>query len=105
VYVLDADGRFTYVNDEFVELVGYDRDTILGNTPSLFKDEAAVERAEQELGRLLSSDGPETATFEVTVHPRDGDPIVCEDHMGVLPYDGDEFDGSVGTLRERTDQS
>ena len=104
VYVLDEEGRFRYVNDEFVELVGYDRNTILGNTPSLIKDEAAVERAERELGRLLSDDGPEAVTFEVAVRPRDGDPVVCDDHMGVLPYDGDEFDGSVGTLRDVTDR-
>mgnify|MGYP000155527025 CR=1 FL=1 len=58
VYVVDEKGQFTYVNDELVELVGYDRETILGNTPSLIKDEEAVQRAEQELGRLLSlSDG------------------------------------------------
>ena len=104
VYVLDEEGQFTYVNDELVELVGYDRETILGNTPSLIKDEEAVQRAEQELGRLLSSDGPEAVTFEVTVHPREGDPVVCEDHMGVLPYDGEEFNGSVGTLRDVTEQ-
>jgi PAS domain S-box-containing protein len=102
VYVLDEAGRFTYVNDEFVALVGYDRETILGNTPSLVKDEAAVERAEQELGRLLSSDGPETVSFEVTIRPCGGDPVVCEDHMGVLPYEGDQFNGSVGTLRDIT---
>ncbi|WP_338738929.1 PAS domain S-box protein [Haloplanus salilacus] len=104
VYVLDEDGRFTYVNDEFVELVGYGRETILGSLPSLIKDQEAVERAEQQLGRLLSSDGPDTVTFEVTINPRDGDPIVCEDHMGVLPYEGDKFNGSVGTLRDITDR-
>ncbi len=104
VYVLDEAGQFTYVNDRFVDLVGYDRETILGNTPSLVKDEEAVQRAEQELGRLLSSDGPETVTFEVTINPRECDPVVCEDHMGVLPYDGEEFNGSVGTLRDITDR-
>jgi PAS domain S-box-containing protein len=104
VYVVNEEGQFTYVSDEFVELVGYDRETVLGNTPSLIKDEDAVRRAEQELGRLLSSNGPEAVTFEVTIHPREGDPIVCEDHMGVLPYEGEEFDGSVGTLRDITDR-
>ena len=103
VYVIDEDGRFTYINDEFVELVGYDRETIIGNTPSLIKDEEAVEMAERQLGRLLSEEGPETATFEVTIHPRDGDPAVCEDHMGVIPYEGNTFNGSVGTLRDVTE--
>ena len=103
VYVVDEEGQFTHVNDEFLELVGYDRETIIGNTPSLIKDEDSVERAEHQLGRLLSSDGPETVTFEVTVQPRTGDPIVCEDHMGVLPYDGEGFEGSVGVLRDITE--
>ncbi|MEZ3165000.1 PAS domain S-box protein [Halorubrum sp. RMP-47] len=104
VYVVDNNGRFTYVNDEFVELVGYDRETIVGNTPSLIKDENAVDRANRQLGRLLSTDGPNTISFEVTIHPRTGDPFVCEDHMGVLPYDDEEFEGSVGVLRDITEQ-
>lgn len=103
VYVVDEDGRFRYVNEEFTELVGYDTETIIGNTPSLIKDGNSVERAEYHLGRLLSSNGPETVTFEVTIQPRTGDPIVCEDHMCVLPYDGEEFDGSVGVLRDITE--
>jgi PAS domain S-box-containing protein len=104
VYVIDETGRFTHVNDEFVELVGYERETIIGSGPSVIKTEDAVERAEQQLRRLLSSAGPETVTFEVTIHPREGDPVICEDHMGILPYDGDEFDGSVGVLRDMTEQ-
>ena len=104
VYVVDEAGRFTYVNREFVELVGYDRETILGSGPSLVKDDEAVERAEQQLGRLLSSNGPDTLRFEVTIRPREGDPIVCQDHMGVLPYEGEHFDGSVGVLRDISDQ-
>jgi PAS domain S-box-containing protein len=104
VYVLDEDGRFTYVNDEFAELTGYDRNTVLGNTPSLIKDEEATEQAEENLGRLLSDDGPDKVTFEVRINPKDGDAIICEDHMGVLPYEGDRFEGSVGTLRDITER-
>jgi len=102
VYVLDEEGRFTYVNDEFVDMVGYERETIIGSHPSLIKDEPAVQTAEEQLGRLLSSDGPDDVSFEVAIQPRDDDPIICEDHMGVLPYEGDQFEGSVGTLRDLT---
>lgn len=104
VYVISETGRFTHVNDEFVELVGYERETIIGATPSLIKDDDTVEQAEQQLRRLLSTTGPETVIFEVTIHPRNGDPITCEDHMGVIPYDGDTFDGSVGVLRDITER-
>jgi PAS domain S-box len=103
VYVLNEDGQFTYVNDEFIELVGYDRKTVLGSTQSLIKDEPTIEQAEQQLRRLLSDDGPETVSSEITVYPREGDPVVCEDHMGVLD-EGNQLNGSVGTLRDITDQ-
>ena len=104
IYVLDADGRFTFVNDEFVELVGYDQETIIGSTPELLKDADSIERAEENLGRLLSGEGPETITFEISIQRADGEMILCEDRMAVLPYEGDEFVGSVGTLRDITEQ-
>lgn len=102
MYILDEEGKFTYINDEFVALVGYTRERILGSSPTLIKGETAATNAEHQLGQLLSDTGPETVTFEVTIEPCEGDPIICEDRMGVLPYDGDQFNGSVGTLRDIT---
>ena len=104
VYVINEHGEFEYVNDEFTELTGYDRETVLGSTPALIKDEDAVADAETQLGQLLSSEGSDTAEFEVTIRPREGEPIICEDQMGVLPYDGEYFDGSVGILRDITNR-
>jgi PAS domain S-box-containing protein len=102
VYVLDADGQFTYVNGAFVDLVGYGREELLGATPALVKDEAAVETAERNLARILSSEGPDSLTFEVDIQARDGSAVTCEDHMGVLPYEGESFRGSLGVLRDVT---
>ena len=104
VYVLDEEGRFIYVNDEFTTLVGYGRETILGSAPSLIKDEDARDRTERALEQVLSSDGRETTTFEVTIQPRNDDPVVCEEHMSGLPYEGEQLTGCVGTLREITEQ-
>ncbi|WP_276274170.1 PAS domain S-box protein [Haloarcula litorea] len=100
VYVLDKAGRFEYVNDAFVEMVGYGRETIIGAPPKLIKSAEAVDRAETNLGRLLSSDGPDSVQFEIEIKPEQGEPIPCEDHMGVLPYEGECFEGSVGILRD-----
>ncbi|MFC6974833.1 PAS domain S-box protein [Halomicroarcula sp. GCM10025709] len=104
VYVLDETGRFEYVNDAFVEMVGYGRDTVLGATPALIKSPDAVERAEANLGRILPSDGPDSVQFEIEIQPNDGEPIPCEDHMGILPYEGEYFEGSVGMLRDITER-
>jgi len=100
VYVVDETGRFTFVNDAFVRLTGYDRGTLLGARPSLIKSEAGVRRAEEALATILSDDGPDTRRFGVEIRPKHGDPIPCRDHMGVLPYEGAQFRGSAGILRD-----
>jgi len=104
VYALDEEGRFTDVNDAFLELTGYDRETVIGSLPTLIKDEAAVETAERNLARLLSSDRPDSVTFEIDVRPAEGEPIPVEDHMGVLWDEDGSFVGSVGTLRDLTER-
>ena len=104
VYVLDQTGQFEYVNDAFIEMVGYDRETIIGASPVLIKAPEVVDRSETNLGRLLSSNGPDSLQFEIEVQPNQGEPIPCEDHMGVLPYEGESFEGSVGILRDITER-
>jgi PAS domain S-box-containing protein len=104
VYALDSDGRFTYVNDAFVSMVGYGRAELVGSDPSLIKGEEACAAGERNLGRILSADGPDSVAFELEIQPESGDPIPCEDHMGVLPYEGEEFRGSLGVLRDITER-
>ncbi|RAW46989.1 hybrid sensor histidine kinase/response regulator [Halorubrum sp. 48-1-W] len=100
VYVVDETGTFEYVNEPFAKLTGYDREEILGSKPDLIKDEKAVREAEDRLGPVLSSEGPAIQRFHVDIVPKEGDPIPCRDHMAVLPYEGEEFEGSVGILRD-----
>jgi len=99
IYVVDETGTFEYVNEAFAELTGYDREEVIGSKPGLIKERDAVIEAEERLGSILSSDGPDIQRFRVDIVPKEGDPIPCHDHMAVLPYEGEEFDGSVGILR------
>jgi len=104
IYVVDEEGRFEFVNEAFVELTGYDRETIVGSPPDLVKDDRAVRRAEEELGEILSSEGPDISRFPINVVPKEGDPVPCRDHMAALPYEGEQFRGSVGILRNVSDE-
>jgi PAS domain S-box-containing protein len=103
IYVVDETGKFSYVNDAMLEMTGHDRDEIIGESTALIKDEKAVQKAESELGSILSSEAPDTSQFRVDIVPKNGDPIPCRDHMGVLPYEGEEFRGSIGILRNIRD--
>ena len=99
IYVVDETGVFSYVNDAMVEMTGYEREEIVGSPTDIIKDEAAVVEAENQLGSILSHEGPDTAQFSVDIQPKEGEPIPCRDHMAVLPYEGEKFRGSVGILR------
>jgi PAS domain S-box-containing protein len=104
VYVVDETGTFQFVNEPFAELTGYDREEIVGSEPGLIKSDAAVAEAENRLGTVLSGAGPDVQRFRVDIVPKEGDPIPCRDHMAALPYEGDSFDGSVGILRDVSDE-
>ena len=100
-YVVDANAEFEYVNDAFLELVGYDREEVIGSKPRLIKSEEGVETANGVLAEVVSSSGPDTRQFRVDIQTKDGDVVPCYDHMAALPFDG-EFRGSVGILRDIT---
>jgi PAS domain S-box-containing protein len=98
VYTLDADGRFTFVNDALVEMVGHDEASLLGSHVSAVvpPDEAA--RIERVIRSLLSSD-ENRATVELPIVTAEGRRIPCEAHITFLPFDR-EFRGTVGVVRD-----
>jgi PAS domain S-box-containing protein len=103
IYVVGEDGTFEYVNDAFVEMVGYDREEILGSPPGLIKTAEGVERANESLRDIVSSTGSDRKQFQVDIHTKGGDTIPCRDHMAALPFD-DQFRGSVGILQDISQQ-
>ena len=103
VYVVDETGTFEFVNEPFAELTGYDVDEIVGSKPGLIKGDEAVSESEDRLGTILSSAGSDIQRFRVDVEPKEGGPIPCRDHMAALPYEGECFEGSVGILRDVSD--
>lgn len=43
--------------------------------------------------------------FEVKITTADSERVACEDHMGVLPFEGEEFEGSAGVLRSVSERN
>lgn len=101
IYVVNADTEFEYVNQAFVDLVGYSRDEIIGSPPGKIKTDEGVRRANDILATIVSSTGPDNQQFRVNIRTKDGETVPCYDHMAALPFD-DEFRGSVGILRDAT---
>ncbi|WP_336001229.1 PAS domain-containing protein [Halorientalis halophila] len=105
VYLLDAEGRFTYVNDALCAMTGYDRDDLLGSSVHIIKDDGTVAEAEDALRDLLreqaDSDGMPIAKLDVELVTADDGTVPATDRMTLRPLSEDgEFTGTVGTLRD-----
>ncbi|QIB74682.1 response regulator [Halogeometricum borinquense] len=102
VYVVDESGQFVSVDDVFVELIGYDRETILGNhVSSLSPDDE--QKIRDELDRLFAKDGVETTRFETDVCTASKERIHCIATMSFKSFEGGT-QRVVGTLHGVTEQ-
>ena len=104
VYVLDADGYFTYANDAFVETFGYEREELLRKHASLLIPQAAFERGTALVRELLADEDRQTATWELETVTADGEEAVVENHLALLPSPDGAFRGTIGVVRDITDR-
>ena len=106
VYALDDQGQFLFVNEGMAELTGHSVEDLLGEHTRIIKDRDTVELAEEKLGELLSSDGPDEieTTFELELRRANGEIVPCEDHMTVLYGPDGRFRGTAGVVRDITER-
>ena len=104
VYALDPDGMLVEFNDYLVELTGYDRRELVGASVALWYDEEDVERFERAIRALLSAEGKDVETVQATLHTADGEEVVVEVNLTLLPAADGEFRGTVGVIRDVTER-
>jgi PAS domain S-box-containing protein len=104
VYTLDEDGRYTYVNDAFLEQTGYDRDEIIGAHVSTVTSEEHVEQGRTVINTLLESEERRSGTWELERQTADGEWIIVENHVTLLPMQDGEFRGTAGVERDISDR-
>lgn len=101
LYVLDGAGRFTLVDDRFVDLTGYSREEILGrHLSALDTDGSLTERFETLVAPDEEFDG---RPFDADVEPSTGHPRRFRCHLTVHQLTDDGVGSVVGTLQDTTD--
>ncbi len=101
LYMLDPAGRYRLVNDSMVDVTGYDREDLIGETPDVLLSEEDIEAGEARIRRLLGSDERTSDTWTVTLHTSDGSEVPAELRFTLLPAaDGETYGGIVGVARD-----
>jgi PAS domain S-box-containing protein len=102
VYQLDPQGRFVRVNWTVLEVTGYARAELLGESPAKILTEESLRRTVRAVEQLLESDD-DVAVVEMTIVTADGEEIPVENRLATVESDG-EFRGTVGIVRDVSDR-
>ena len=99
IYVKDEENVFTMVNETFAEMVGYERDELVGRDSSLVVSDEVVEAADQ-LYRDLATGDRETETAEAPLEAASGETVETEASFALIPRaDGSDAE-RVGVVRD-----
>jgi PAS domain S-box-containing protein len=104
IYALDDDDRFVLVNEGFCELLGYEREGLLGLEASAVYDDEYAPVVEERADAVAAGER-EAATIEFELHREDGTVVPVETRFEPFPYgDGTGRCGVVRDISERLER-
>lgn len=106
VYTLDASGQITWVNRTAVKEfeIGYTREELIGAPVSKVLTDEDLEKCLSIIRTLLRDDNRESGRCEIVLQTATDEAIPCDLHLTLLPPEDGEFQGTVGVVREITEQ-
>ncbi|MCU4751703.1 PAS domain-containing protein [Halobacteria archaeon AArc-curdl1] len=110
MFVLDSEATISWANRAFVDSLAEPADDIVGQPfPKLvergyFKPEDVTEYVENVRHLLSSGTNEETLSHDVEFHTPDNNLRQYDAHLGLLPLEDGEFQGTVHAFRDVTEQ-
>ncbi|WP_276301525.1 PAS domain S-box protein [Halorussus lipolyticus] len=102
VYAVDTDGRFTMVNEAYTEMLGYDREELVGEPVSKFVSDDIAETAQEIEAEQIAGER-EAPTLEAELQTADGGTIVAEATFALLDIENGDHE-RIGVVRDVTDR-
>jgi PAS domain S-box-containing protein len=102
IYVVDQNGRYTMVNEEYASMVGYDTEELVGQHVTEVVDEEVARRARELEAEMLSGER-ESASVEAELETPDGETVVAEATFAILPSDDGDYE-RISDVRDVTER-
>lgn len=101
-FEVDLDGTFTFFNNSFIELIGYERDELIGVNFETFVDEENKENIKNTYSQVLETEKPKSV-FQFQFYNKAGKVVTCESSI-YLRYDTNgQCIGYSGIARDITE--
>lgn len=104
IFVIDEDDYFIHANDAYAEIVGYDREELLGSHTSLVVVKGLNDLSNELQDELLADDG-EPKTYDAILETSSGDRIDVEATVASLPKQSANGRDIVGVVRDITERN
>lgn len=106
VYTLDTEGRITWVNQTAIDRfdIGYSRDELIGASVSKVLSHEDIEQALSIIQGILDDEEMDSGRCEISVQTAHGTEIPCDLHLSLLQGENGTFHGTVGILRDISEQ-
>jgi len=110
IYILDEEGRFSFLNSKIEQLLGYDRNELLGHPIISLVEDEDIEKARYFFEQATRSQHS-SRSIEIALRPREADHSKRYFELAVWPVtEAEELNGSAkryriyGTARDITDR-
>lgn len=107
VYMLDKDGRISWVNEvAFEEFeVGYSREELIGAQVSKVLSQEDITKCANIITDIIESKNRDSGRCEIQLQTKTGGEIPCDLRLTPLLTADGEIEGTIGVLRDVTDRN
>jgi PAS domain S-box-containing protein len=104
LYILDATGRFIYLNEAFAEILGYSQEDLFGRHAATVMVEGELERGQQLIQEILQDGSTDTGKMEMEMTTAEESAVTISLHFRVLTSEDGTYDGVMGVVRDITER-
>ena len=104
LYMVDADARYAFVTEQYADILGYDREELVGRHASSVMSEGALRKGQKAVESLLTDPDRESAVLDQVHQTNGGEEIQFSIHFTLVTDDSGSYQGLMGVARDVTER-
>jgi PAS domain S-box-containing protein len=104
LYMLDADARYSFVTEQYANMLGYEREELIGRHASSVMSKGALSKGQKAVESLLSDSERNSTMLDQVHETSDGTEIQLSIHFTLVTDDAGSYQGLMGVARDVTER-